>query len=74
MHNPTTPSGLTSLTNSALMARRAAAIPRGVGQSHHIFVNKAENAEVVVPEIFISSRNWPESMTPTLRSWGSALG
>lgn len=35
-----------NLTNSALMARRAAAIPRGVGQSHHIFVEKAENAEV----------------------------
>lgn len=28
------------------MARRAAAIPRGVGQSHHIFVAKAENAEI----------------------------
>lgn len=35
-----------NLTNSALMARRIAAIPRGVGQSHHIFVDKAENAEV----------------------------
>ncbi len=35
-----------NLTNSALMARRAAAIPRGVGQSHHIFVDRADNAEV----------------------------
>ncbi|MBL0245554.1 MAG: 4-aminobutyrate--2-oxoglutarate transaminase [Rhodoferax sp.] len=35
-----------NLSNSALMARRAAAIPRGVGQSHHIFVAKAENAEI----------------------------
>ena len=34
------------LNNAALMARRAAAIPRGVGQSHHIFIDKAENAEV----------------------------
>ncbi len=46
MQNPIIPTGLTSQTNSALMARRAAAIPRGVGQSHHIFVAKAENAEV----------------------------
>lgn len=35
-----------NLTNSALMTRRAAAIPRGVGQSHHIFVDRAENAEI----------------------------
>lgn len=35
-----------NLTNLALMNRRAAAIPRGVGQSHHIFVDRAENAEV----------------------------
>lgn len=46
MQNPTIPTGLTSQTNAALMARRAAAIPRGVGQSHHIFVARAENAEV----------------------------
>jgi 4-aminobutyrate aminotransferase/(S)-3-amino-2-methylpropionate transaminase len=35
-----------NLTNLALMTRRAAAIPRGVGQSHHIFVDRAENAEI----------------------------
>ena len=35
-----------NLNNAALMARREAAVPRGVGQSHHIFVDKAENAEV----------------------------
>lgn len=34
------------LNNAALMARREAAIPRGVGQSHHIFIDRAENAEV----------------------------
>ncbi|GAA6140697.1 4-aminobutyrate--2-oxoglutarate transaminase [Hydrogenophaga sp. 5NK40-0174] len=34
------------LTNALLMARREAAIPRGVGQSHHIFVAKGDNAEV----------------------------
>ena len=34
------------LTNAALFARREAAIPRGVGQSHQIFVSRAENAEM----------------------------
>ena len=34
------------LKNASLMARRMAAIPRGVGQSHQIFVARAENAEV----------------------------
>ncbi|EER62065.1 4-aminobutyrate aminotransferase [Acidovorax delafieldii 2AN] len=34
------------LNNASLMARREAAIPRGVGQSHHIFISRAENAEV----------------------------
>ncbi len=34
------------LTNALLMARREAAIPRGVGQSHQIFVAKGDNAEV----------------------------
>jgi len=33
-------------TNAALMARRRAAIPRGVGQSHEIFIARGENAEV----------------------------
>lgn len=36
----------TQLTNTALMARRQAAIPRGVGQSHEIFIARGENAEV----------------------------
>ena len=34
------------LTNAALMARRQAAVPRGVGQAHAIFAARAENAEV----------------------------
>ena len=34
------------LQNAALMARRQAAIPRGVGQSHPIFISRAENAEM----------------------------
>lgn len=34
------------LNNAALMARRRAALPRGVGQAHEIFVARAENAEV----------------------------
>lgn len=33
-------------TNAMLMARRNAAIPRGVGHSHHIFIAKGENAEI----------------------------
>lgn len=33
-------------TNSALMARRAAALPRGVGQAHPVFASKALNAEI----------------------------
>ena len=33
-------------TNAALMARRRAAVPRGVGQSHEIFIARGENAEV----------------------------
>ncbi len=36
----------TPKTNAALMARRAAAIPRGVGQSHEVFIARGENAEV----------------------------
>ncbi len=34
------------LTNAALMARRDAAVPRGVGHAHTIFAAHAENAEV----------------------------
>ncbi len=33
-------------TNAALFARRQAAIPRGVGHSHQIFIERGENAEV----------------------------
>jgi 4-aminobutyrate aminotransferase/(S)-3-amino-2-methylpropionate transaminase len=33
-------------TNAALMARRQAAVPRGVGQAHEIFVARARNAEL----------------------------
>jgi 4-aminobutyrate aminotransferase / (S)-3-amino-2-methylpropionate transaminase / 5-aminovalerate transaminase len=33
-------------TNAMLMARRQAAIPRGVGQSHPIFIERGENAEI----------------------------
>lgn len=33
-------------TNAALMARRKTAVPRGVGQSHEIFIARGENAEV----------------------------
>ena len=34
------------LTNAALMARRRAALPTGLGQAHEVFVDRAENAEV----------------------------
>lgn len=34
------------LTNAALFARRDAAIPRGVGHSHHIVIARGENAEI----------------------------
>ena len=33
-------------SNAALMARRQAAVARGVGQAHDIFVARAENAEL----------------------------
>jgi 4-aminobutyrate aminotransferase/(S)-3-amino-2-methylpropionate transaminase len=33
-------------TNASLMARRKAALPRGVGQSHEVFIAKGKNAEV----------------------------
>ncbi|HEV8314448.1 MAG TPA: 4-aminobutyrate--2-oxoglutarate transaminase [Burkholderiaceae bacterium] len=35
-----------ALTNAALMARRRAAVARGVGQTHEIFVARARNAEL----------------------------
>lgn len=34
------------LTNAALLARRQAAVPRGVGHAHNIFAERASNAEV----------------------------
>ena len=34
-----------ALSNAALMARRQAAVPRGVGQAHALFIARAENAE-----------------------------
>ncbi len=37
---------ITNLTNAALMARRRAAVVRGVGQAHEIFVARAQNAEL----------------------------
>ncbi|MGP1684805.1 MAG: 4-aminobutyrate--2-oxoglutarate transaminase, partial [Giesbergeria sp.] len=33
-------------TNAALLARRHAAVARGVGQTHEIFIQKARNAEL----------------------------
>lgn len=33
-------------SNTALMARRQAAVPRGVGQAHAVFVERASNAEL----------------------------
>ena len=35
----------TPTSNAALMARRHAAVPRGVGQAHQIFIARGENAE-----------------------------
>jgi 4-aminobutyrate aminotransferase/(S)-3-amino-2-methylpropionate transaminase len=35
-----------NFNNAALMARRQAAIPRGVGHSHQVFIARGENAEV----------------------------
>jgi len=35
-----------SKTNESLMQRRMAAVPRGVGQIHPLFVERAENATV----------------------------
>ena len=36
----------TNLTNATLMARRRAAVARGVGQAHEIFISRGRNAEV----------------------------
>lgn len=33
-------------TNASLMARRSSAVPRGVGQSHPIFISRGDNAEI----------------------------
>lgn len=38
--------GNTAKTNAALMARRSAALPRGVGQAHPFFAERADNAEI----------------------------
>ena len=43
MNANTIPPGL---HNADFMARRAAALPRGVGQAHPLFATKALNAEV----------------------------
>jgi 4-aminobutyrate aminotransferase/(S)-3-amino-2-methylpropionate transaminase len=40
------PPDLAAKTNAELMARRNAAVARGVGHTHHIFAARAENAEV----------------------------
>jgi len=37
---------LSNLTNATLMARRRAAVARGVGQAHDIFISRGRNAEV----------------------------
>lgn len=42
---PSSPDDAAS-TNAAWMARRRAAVARGVGQAHEVFVDRAENAEV----------------------------
>ena len=36
----------TQTTNAALMERRRAALPRGVGQSHEVFIARGNNAEL----------------------------
>ncbi len=40
------PTDLPALNNADLMARRSAALPRGVGQGHPVFAERAENAEI----------------------------
>lgn len=39
-------SSVSTPTNAALFARREAAIPRGVGHTHQIFIERADNAEI----------------------------
>ena len=39
-------SNSTKPTNAALMARRRAAVARGVGQAHEVFIQRGENAEI----------------------------
>jgi len=46
MNSMTDLQNLNSQTNDALMARRAAALPRGVAQAHGVFAVRAENAEI----------------------------
>lgn len=41
-----TPSDTPAKSNAALMARRSAALPRGVGQAHALFAERADNAEI----------------------------
>ena len=36
----------TKTTNASLYARREAAIPRGVGHTHQIFIDRGDNAEI----------------------------
>jgi 4-aminobutyrate aminotransferase/(S)-3-amino-2-methylpropionate transaminase len=45
-HLPESRPSETKKTNAALMARRRAAMPRGSGQVHEVFVDRALNAEV----------------------------
>jgi 4-aminobutyrate aminotransferase/4-aminobutyrate aminotransferase/(S)-3-amino-2-methylpropionate transaminase len=40
------PTKITVQNNAELMARRSAALPRGVGQGHPVFAARAENAEI----------------------------
>lgn len=37
---------MTATNNAALLARRNAALPRGVGQAHGVFASRADNAEI----------------------------
>ena len=50
------------LTNAALMTRRHAAVARGVGQAHEIFVDRACNAEVwdVEGREYIEAPRWAD--------------
>ena len=46
MLKPAAKSTATPSTNAALMARRRAAVSRGVGQAHEVFIQRGENAEI----------------------------